>query len=468
MTPPEVREVGGSVAPGFERVAAVLAEGASVRVGERDRWADLGDGGGAFCAFVDGECVVDLWTGRAGPERDWQADTRAVIMSSTKGLTTLSAHILEDRGELDLDAPVTTYWPEFGALGKERTTVRQLLSHQSGAIGLPDAATLLSWDGTGWDDTEALAAGVAAGAPAWEPGTRHGYHGVTFGWLVGELVRRISGQSLGAFFEAEVARPLGAADGRACAVSIGTPAAALASVATVLEFPLKAAKDGKPGTLLTIDPASKSGRSVLAGPQGSLFADEHGRPRFADFMNTPAVLQAEIGALGATATARALARVYAALADGEELVSRPSVERFAVEQVCGRDAVMGVPTRWAVGYSLEPPAVVPGVPPMHGPDEGAFGHMGAGGQIGFADPSARVACAFVRNHLENQALPLMGVVPRRRALLVPSGRGAGRGSRDAGPHERCQPERSRRCTQLTTPTIGRTSRPSSWRPRARW
>jgi CubicO group peptidase (beta-lactamase class C family) len=164
-------------------------------------------------------------------------------------------------------------------------------------------------------------------------------------------------------------------------------------------------KPGQEGALAAIDPASKSGRSVLAGAHGSLFADEDGRPRFADFMNTPRVLQAQIGALGATATARGLARIYAALASGEELVSRASIERFRIEQVCGRDAVMGVPTRWAVGYSLEPPT---GLPPMHGPNEGAFGHMGAGGQIGFADPTDRVAVGFVRNHLENQALPLMG------------------------------------------------------------
>ena len=245
----------------------------------------------------------------------------------------------------------------------------------------------------------AIAAGVARGEPAWEPGTRHGYHGVTFGWLVGELVRRISGASLGEFFRDEVAEPLGVA------CSIGTPRSELGTVAQVMEFPVK---PGQESALRAIDPASKSGRSVLAGAHGSLFADEEGRPRFADFMNTPSVLQAEIGALGATATARGLARVYAALAGGEELVSRPSVERFRVEQVCGRDAVMSVPTRWAVGYSLEPPAVIPGLPPLHGPSDGAFGHMGAGGQIGFADPERGVAVGFVRNHLENQALPLMG------------------------------------------------------------
>ena len=236
----------------------MLGEGASVTVGERERRADLGGGGGAFCAYVDGECVVDVWAGAAAPGRAWERDTRAVVMSSTKGLTALCAHLLEDRGELDLDAPVTRYWPEFGCLGKEPTTVRQLLSHQSGAIGLPGSDDLLSWDGRGWSDTVAIAAGVARGAPAWEPGTRHGYHGVTFGWLVGELVRRISGTSLGTFFEAEVARPLGVAG----SVSIGTPPAELGSVATVMEFGVK---PGKQSALRTIDPDSKSGRSVLAG-----------------------------------------------------------------------------------------------------------------------------------------------------------------------------------------------------------
>jgi CubicO group peptidase (beta-lactamase class C family) len=394
--------VKGFTAPGFEPVAETLGAGVTLTLGDRERRASLGEGGGAFCAFVEGECVVDIWTGVAGPGAEaWEEDTRAVIMSSTKGMTTLCAHILEDRGELDLDAPVTRYWPEFGAADKSATTVRQLLSHQSGAIGVPGADRLLSWDGRGWSNSQAVAAVIAAGAPAWEPGTRHGYHGVTFGWLVGELIRRISGQSLGTFFKEEVAGPLGLAG----SVSIGTPATELPSVATVMEFPLK---PGAQSALRAIDPESKSGRSVLAGAHGSLFADELGQPRFAEFMNTPDVLASEIGALGATATARALARTYMALADGEDLVSRASVERFRTEQVCGRDAVMGVPTRWAVGYSLEPPALVPGAPPMHGPNDGAFGHMGAGGQIGFADPEARVAVGFVRNHLENQALPLMG------------------------------------------------------------
>ncbi len=207
--------------------------------------------------------------------------------------------------------------------------------------------------------------------------------------------------SLETFFRDEIARPLGVA------CDLGTPSTVLANVATVMEWsshsPASQQKES------AVDAASWAGRSILAGPRGHLFADEHGNPRFASFMNTPAVLKAEIGAINATATARALARLYATLASGESLVSRASVARFAMEQVCGRDAVMvAAPTRWALGYTREPPPLIPGLPPQHGPNDESFGHMGAGGQVAFADPVAGVACAFVRNHLERQAMPLMG------------------------------------------------------------
>ena len=389
--------VEGWVTSGFGPVADVLAHGARATVRDRERVADLGSGGGAFAAYVDGECVVDVWAGWAAPGVPWAAETRAVIMSATKGLTTLCAHILHDRDQLDLDAPVAAYWPEWAAAGKERTTVRQLLSHQAGAIAVPDADRLLGWDGAGWADGPAIAAAIAAAPPAWEPGKAHGYHGVTFGWLVGELVRRISGVSLGTFFRSEVAEPLGVA------CDIGTPASALGNVARVLEWGDPMSPRHRP----PLDPDSLAGRSVLAGRRGDLFADGEGRPRFASFMNQPAVLTAEVGSLNATASARGLARVYSALAVGEELVSRPSVARFATEQVCGRDAVMRVPTRWAVGYTRES-ASAPGLPRQHGPDDAAFGHMGAGGQLGMADPEAGVACAFVRNHLERQDMPFLG------------------------------------------------------------
>ena len=181
--PLTVNDVEGFVSPGFERVAELLAQGTSVDLGGRERPADLGAGGGAFAAYVEGERVVDIWAGSARPQQRWAQDTRAVVMSATKGLTTICAHVLYDRAQLDLDLPVVAYWPEFGAAGKGDTTVRQLLSHQSGAIGLPEPSRILSWDGAGWDDTVAIAAALASAPSAWVPGSKHGYHGVTFGWL---------------------------------------------------------------------------------------------------------------------------------------------------------------------------------------------------------------------------------------------------------------------------------------------
>ena len=391
--------VEGFVAPGYERVAEVLANGVCLTVGRHERRVDLGCGGGAFAAYLDGECVVDVWSGWRAEGVPWTADTRAAVMSSTKGLTTLCAQILCDKGELDLDAPVAGYWPDYAAAGKDRTLVREVLSHQSGSIGVPGADGLLSWDGTGWHDTEAIAAAIASAAPAWTPGTAHGYHALTFGWLVGELVRRVAGVSLGSFFRKEVASPLDVD------CDIGTPPETLGQVARVTEWDPRpsARRDAR-----DVDPDSRAGRSVLAGHDGHLFVDGSGRPRFASFMNTPAVLTAEIGAIGATATARAMARIYSELASGSDLVSRKTVAAFAVEQVCGKDAVMGTPSRWAVGYTREPPALLPGLPRQHGPNDEAFGHSGAGGQVAFADPVAGVGCAFVRNHLEHQAAALLG------------------------------------------------------------
>jgi CubicO group peptidase (beta-lactamase class C family) len=377
------------VAPGFEPVAELLRQGTTVTVGDREVVASLGRGGGAFAAYVDGACVLDVCAGEG-----WSDNTRAVVMSATKGLSTMCAHLLHHRGLLDIDAPVSQYWPEFGSAGKDPTTVRQMLSHQSGAIGVPGSDELLGWDGRGWSDTEAIAAAIATAEPAWEPGTRHGYHGVTYGWLVGAVVQRVSGRSLGTYFADEIAGPTGAD----CA--IGTATVDLPRVAPVIE---------RSNSRLTIDPTTLAGRSVLAGRNGSLFADADGAPRFAAFLNQPAVLAAEIGSVGATATARGLARLYSALVQGE-LVSPEALACFAAEQVCGRDKVMRTPTRWAVGYTREAPPIIAGMPRQHGPNDEAFGHMGAGGQVAFADPTTGVSCAFVRNHLEHQAMPVMGAV----------------------------------------------------------
>jgi CubicO group peptidase (beta-lactamase class C family) len=164
-----------------------------------------GEVGASLCVTVDGETVVDLWGGSADlvTGRPWDADTLTMVWSCTKGATSLCAHLLADRGELDLDAPVTRYWPEFAKNGKADVPVRMLLNHQ---VGLPAVREFLP--NGAFADWDLMVETLAAEEPFWEPGTRHGYHALTFGWLVGEVVRRVSGQSLGHFFAENVAGPL--------------------------------------------------------------------------------------------------------------------------------------------------------------------------------------------------------------------------------------------------------------------
>ena len=168
---------------------------------------ERGELGASVCITVHGKTVVDIWGGTARRRDDvpWTRDTLSVVYSCTKGMTALCAHMLASRGQLDLDAPVAEYWPEFARNGKERTTVKMLLDH---SVGLPALRTPLRADGcTDWDYMVEM---LANEAPFWEPGTRNGYHMINFGWTVGEIVRRVSGKSLGTFFREQVAEPLGA------------------------------------------------------------------------------------------------------------------------------------------------------------------------------------------------------------------------------------------------------------------
>lgn len=397
-------DIGGEVAAAFEKARVVFEQGAD----------DLGRGGGAFCAYVDGTKVVDLWAGEAREGRPWDRDTTAVLMSATKGMCTLCAQILHDRGLLDLDAPVVRYWPEFAQNGKERVTVRQVLSHTSGVVTITPHEDELAWDGGGWDDQETIATWLAEAAPAWEPGSRVGYHAMTYGWLVAELARRIDGRSVGTFFREEVAEPVGVD------VRIGTPGAEQHRVARVIQDPpeerrrqLEAVLQSLPAEtrdeLMKLmdgisDPASVSGRAFLVGTKGGIL------DVLPEFMATPKVLAAEIGSSNGTGTAEGVARMYAVLAcggelDGVRLVSPASIDAFAERQAEGTDAVMGTAAAWAVGYMANIPPR-PGMPLRFGPSERAFGHPGAGGQLGIADPTRRVSLGFVRSHLST--VPLFG------------------------------------------------------------
>jgi CubicO group peptidase (beta-lactamase class C family) len=365
--------VEGVVEPRFERVREAF----------RENFASRGEVGAAVAVFVEGKPVVDLWGGVAdkASARPWTRDTMAIVFSCTKGATALCAHMLEARGRLDLDAPVARYWPEFGAAGKERIPVRMLLNHQAGlpAIDQPlPSGALLNW--------EAMANALAAQAPYWQPGTAHGYHAVTFGWLVGEVVRRISGKSLGTFFREQVAEPLG------LDFWIGLPQALEPRVATERVPPLRT-DEPAPLLLAMLDRTSLTSKAFM-NPPGLMMPGQ---------INSRALHAAEIPAANGIATARALAGMYAPLAcgggrNGLKLVDKDTLERMSTVESEGEDRILLLPTRFASGF-MKTIDNRPGDSVILGPNPEAFGHGGAGGSIGMADPVARVAIGYVMNQM---------------------------------------------------------------------
>jgi CubicO group peptidase (beta-lactamase class C family) len=356
---------------------------------------------GAAIAFVlDGEIVADLWGGHrdAACTLPWTRDTLVNTYSTTKGMTAICAHQLVERGLLDLDAPVAQYWPEFAQADKGRIPVRWLLSHQAGlpAIRKPlPADAIFDWT--------AITSALAEQAPWWEPGTRHGYHALTFGHLVGEVIRRVSGKSVGAHFREHVAGPLGAD------FHIGLDAADDARVAEMI------------GSL--VPPAPAPGAPEIPGPLGQFLRDMNdpstmagaafnNPPGRSDRVNTREWRGAEVPAANGHGTARALARIYGALSrggtqDGVHLLSRESIDRARTEQAQGPDAVLGgLPMRFGLGFMLRQDFM-----PIS-PNDGAFGHPGAGGSIGMADPEAKVGFGYVMNKMK------MGLVGGPGAFAV--------------------------------------------------
>jgi len=352
-------------------------------------FAERGEVGAAACLAVDGTVVADLWGGRAGPgpDRPWRRDTLVNVFSVGKGLTAACVARLIGEGQLDADAPVARYWPEFGAAGKAAVTVRQLLSHQAGLPALrapmPDGSML---------DWPVMVSALAAEAPWWPPGSAHGYHVNTFGFLAGEVIRRVTGMTVGAMLRREIAGPLGAD------VHIGLPAAQHGRVAEFtwpgLESPAVA-----PGMLpddqrmyvnAYFNPPGLSGVGVV---------------------NTAAWRAAEMPSANAHATAAGVARVYAALAgggavDGMRVVDSGALEASVAEQVCGDDLVLRRPSRFGLGFQLTQPERPLGSGPR------AFGHFGAGGSVGLCDPDAGVAFGYVTSQMGPRWQN-----PRNRALI---------------------------------------------------
>ncbi|HKD67315.1 MAG TPA: serine hydrolase domain-containing protein [Candidatus Binataceae bacterium] len=353
----------------------------SVRKAFAENFASRGEVGAAAAVTLDGKPVVDLWGGFADVAKTtaWTRDTLVNVFSTTKGLTAMCAHRLVEQRKLDLDAPVAKYWPEFAQAGKQNLPVRYLLSHRAGlpAIRKPlPTKALFSW--------ETMTAALAEQDPWWEPGTRHGYHALTFGWLVGEVVRRISGKSLGTYFRDEIAAPLG------LDCHIGLDQKHDARVASIIPAPLPAPGEPNPFLEMMKDPESVAAKTMMNPPD--LIA-----PRT---VNSREWRGAEIPAANGHTTARALARVYGALSrggevDGVRILTPPSIERCYTEQSCGADAVLTIPMRFSLGFILSQP--LPGS--SLGPNPQMFGHPGAGGSIGLADPDTKIGIGYTMNKM---------------------------------------------------------------------
>src|SRR3954447_4000527 len=362
--------ISGSCDPVFQAVRDELAR----------NFAERGEVGAAVCVTVDGRTVVDLWGGVADPatDRAWEADTRVVVYSCTKGATALCAHILADRGLLDLDAPVAQYWPEFASNGKEDATVSMILDH---SVGVPAVSGELK--AGGMYDWDYMCDQLAHQRPWWTPGTRNGYHLITFGWTVGELVRRVSGRSLGTFFREEVAGPLG------LDFDIGLPEALEPKVAPIITW--------MPGP----DYESTFTRSIIEDPTGVTATGMANMIHAGVDFNDRAFRAAEIGGAGGVATARGLAGMYTPLAiGGGKLVGADTLARMGeVSTATSDDAVLRIPTRFGLGFmkSMDNRRRVESQGTSAVLSSAAFGHVGAGGSLGFADPEARLGFGYAMN-----------------------------------------------------------------------
>ncbi|MFK0116390.1 serine hydrolase domain-containing protein [Streptomyces sp. NPDC090994] len=378
--------VRGTVAEEFEPVRDAFLR----------NFTTLGDRGAAVAVYRDGRKVVDLWAGTRDLDgtEPWQRGTAQVIRSATKGVAAAVPLLLHQRGELDLDAPVHTYWPEFKAHGKEGVLVRHVLAHRAGLPVLDRPLT----------PAEALdplpgTEAVAAQAPVWEPGTDHGYHALTYGWLLDGLVRRVTGRGTGEWIADQIARPLG------LDLWLGLPAHEEA-----------AGRAGRTGRVEDVQPPSgglrmRPKRSVTAAydDPGSLTRRAFGAITPFPDQNDPAYRAAALPATNGIATADALARFYAALTgevDGVRLFDARTLAAARAQESAGPDRVLVVGTRFGLGYMLHGSAS-----PFLAP--GSFGHPGRGGALGFADPESGIAFGYVTNGFRKTVT----ADPRAQALV---------------------------------------------------
>lgn len=373
-----VPTIGGVCDPRFVAVREAFA----------DNFRHRDEVGAAVCVVVHGRTVVDLWGGTASADgsRPWGPDTLVNAFSVGKGLLALLVARAVGEGLLELDRPVAAVWPEFGAAGKDGITLRELLAHRAGlpavAVRLP-AGAMFDWAG--------MTAALAAQAPWWEPGTAHGYHVNTYGFLVGEVLRRVTGRTPGELLRTTLAEPLGAD------VHLGVAAADEPRVAD-FAWPGDAPPEEAPD-LTGLDLMRHNAYWNPSGLSG------------AGVVNTRRWREAELPSTNTHASARGVARVYAALAlggavHGVRVVDAGALADATAEAAAGEDLVLGRPSRFGLGFQLTQPER-----PL-GPNPGAFGHFGAGGSVGFCDPASGVALGYVMNQLGARWQN-----PRNRALV---------------------------------------------------
>lgn len=365
-------EIQGRCAPGYEAVTEAFARNFSEGL----------ELGASFCATVDGEPVIDIWAGDADERgTPWSRDTIVNVYSTTKTMAALCLLVLADRGQVDLEAPAARYWPEFAANGKADVRVKHFLSHSAGLPGLDELVPVDAlYD---WDRITRL---LAAQAPWWTPGSQSGYHAITQGYLIGEIVRRVTGVSLGAFFRDEIARPLGAD----------------------FHIGLADSEFGRTGEL-TPPPAAE----LAAGlPADSVAARTFRSPALnALDSRTAGWRRAEIPAANGHGNARSVAAVQSLIACGGEvggrrILSAAGAARVFEEQLSGPDLVLGAPLRFGLGYGLP----LPGLPLGPNPRTAFWG--GWGGSLVVADADARVCLAYVMNRMGN------GTMGDLRAALI--------------------------------------------------
>jgi CubicO group peptidase (beta-lactamase class C family) len=364
-------DIHGSCASRFERVRDAFERNFALRH----------EIGAAVAAWVDGELVVNLWAGTADAAgtRPWQVDTIATVLSGTKGLTSTCVHQLAERGELDLNAPVARYWPEFAQAGKEDITIAMVMSHRSGVIG---PRQRLHWEQvTDWD---LVCERLAAAEPWWEPGTAQGYHMTTFGFILGEVFRRVTGRTVGQYLRTEIAEPLGAE------VHIGVSRAEQRRCADLVDKPhirKMLADVNAPGYPTTLAEHPKAGLAVSMGfaPDDEVGSNDLDLWREIEFPGT----NGQVSALG-------LATFYNALAQ-EQLLRRQHMDLIRVSQGgLDTDLVLGKRVAdhgWGLGYMLNQRCV-------NGPNPRIFGHGGLGGSFGFVDLENRIGYAYVMNRFD--------------------------------------------------------------------